>query len=379
MRGHIRKRGDSYCYVIDVGRGSNGRRKQQWKSGFRTKKEAEAALAAAMRAVNTGDHVARSSVKYGSYVLDQWLPGRENDLRPSTFASYTGNLTGHVVPAIGHRPLQELTPADLNALYGSLLRAKDQGGTGLAPKTVRYIHTTVRKSLADAQRWGLVNRNVADLANPPKVKRAMDHVTWSAEEAGAFLDFVADDDLYALWHLALHTGMRRGELLGSRWSDMDPSQGLLAVRQTVVSVAYEIQFGTPKTAKGRREIALDSETVLVLTRHRKELEARGTDTHTKAALLFPGSDGTALHPQLVSDRFNRLVERSGLPRIRLHDLRHTHATLALAARVNPKIVSERLGHSTVAFTMDVYSHALPSMQQEAAEAVAGLIAPGRRP
>lgn len=182
-----------------------------------------------------------------------------------------------------------------------------------------------------------------------------------------------DDDKYALWHLALHTGLRRSEILGVRWSDIDLAQGILAVRQTVLAVGYEVVFGTPKTAKSRREVALDVETAQVLNEHRLTQELKGIDTRSKSTLVFCHATGEPFNPQLVSDRFNRLNAIAGVTRIRFHDLRHTHATLALAARVNPKIVSERLGHSTVAFTMDVYSHAIPSMQTEAAEAVAGLI------
>jgi integrase len=184
--------------------------------------------------------------------------------------------------------------------------------------------------------------------------------TWSAKELRSFLEFSKHDELHALWFLLATTGLRRGEALGLRWSDVDLRGANVAVRQTIVEVGGRILVSTPKTARGRRVVALDAASVAVLKQH-------GRGLSKDDVLVFGRPDGSPLRPSVVTRRFRGLVADSGLPRIRLHDLRHTHATLALEAGVHPKVVSERLGHATIAFTLDVYSHALHHMQREAAE------------
>ncbi|HEY3925878.1 MAG TPA: site-specific integrase [Acidothermaceae bacterium] len=179
---------------------------------------------------------------------------------------------------------------------------------------------------------------------------------------------------FVFWHLAIHTGMRRGELLGLKWADVDLAHGQVSVRRGVVAVGYQVQISEPKTARSRRLVALDDATVRLLEEHRSVRNAAGGSV-AGSAFLFAGADGHPFHPDHVYGRFVRLRSLAGLPAIRFHDLRHTHATLALASGVNPKIISERLGHASVAFTMDVYSHAIPSLQADAARALADLIGP----
>ena len=176
--------------------------------------------------------------------------------------------------------------------------------------------------------------------------------------------------------LAASTGMRRGEVLGVRWQDIDFDRRRVAIRQTIISIDYRVEIGEPKTARGRRSVALDSGTVTALRAHRvkqNQLKLMLGEAWQDNDLVFCRDDGTPVHPDRFTQMFDKHVRDSGLPRIRLHDLRHTHATLALAAGIHPKVVSERLGHSTVAFTMDVYSHAIPSMEAEAAETIANLV------
>ena len=200
--------------------------------------------------------------------------------------------------------------------------------------------------------------------------------TWPAATLRAFLEGVGGDRLCAAWHLAAATGMRRGEVLGLRWQDVDLDASRVAVRQTLISIRYRLSFGTPKTAKGRRLIALDDRTVAELKRHRKaQLQERLAfgPGYSDADLVFVREDGSPVHPDLFSDYFEKHARRLGLPRIRLHDLRHTHATLALQAGVNPKVISERLGHATVAFTLDRYAHCVPAMEEEAAARVAAFV------
>jgi integrase len=242
----------------------------------------------------------------------------------------------------------------------------------------------LRKALGDALRWKLVVRNVAADADPPKLRAAgrVELRTWSAPELRAFLKHVAHDRLYAAWLLAANTGMRRGEVLGLRWDDVDLDRARLSVRQTLLSVDYKLEFSTPKTPRGRRSIALDSGTVAALRGHRRlqteEKLAIGPGAYADQGLVFAGEDGAPIHPVLFSQMFDRHVRDATLPTIRLHDLRHTHATIALQAGVHPKVVSERLGHATVAFTLDTYSHAIPAMQEDAAETIARLVFGGEQ-
>lgn len=200
--------------------------------------------------------------------------------------------------------------------------------------------------------------------------------TWTSEELKQFLRFVDGDRLMAAWMLASTTGLRRGEVLGLRWQDVDLDAARASVRQTLVSVAYEIRLSTPKTARGRRSVALDTRTVAALRAHKKRQAAERLawgEAYETTGLVFTREKGAAIHPDRFTQMFDKHVRQSGLSRIRLHDLRHTHATLALAAGVHPKVVSERLGHATVAFTLDVYSHAIPALQEDAAERIADLL------
>jgi integrase len=200
--------------------------------------------------------------------------------------------------------------------------------------------------------------------------------TWSADDLRDFLDGLHGDRLYAAWHVAASTGLRRGELLALRWDDIDLEGARLSVRRSFVSVGYEVRLSEPKTKRSRRQLALDRATVGALRDHRRrQLEERISwgPAWQDTGLVFTREDGTLIHPDRLTKSFNRHVNGSGLPRIRLHDLRHTHATLALQAGIHPKVVSERLGHATVSITLDTYSHAIPAMQQDAAERVAELV------
>jgi integrase len=223
-----------------------------------------------------------------------------------------------------------------------------------------------------------VPKNVASLADPPKQRQSgsREMKTWTPEELRVFLGAMAGHRLKAAYLLAATTGMRRGEVLGVRWSDLDVARRRLAVRQTVTSVNYRIEFGTPKTARSRRSIALDSGTVTALLQHRarQAVEREAVSwRYQDNDLIFAKLDGSPIHPDYFSQCFDRTVAKLDVPRIRLHDLRHTHATLGLAAGIPPKVMSDRLGHATVAFTLDIYTHAIPQMESDAADQMGQLI------
>lgn len=304
-----------------------------------------------------------------AFLRDHWLPGLRSQVRPGTWAEHRSKVEVHLAPAIGGLRLQRLGPGHLNAVYADLLER------GLSARTVLHVHATIRRALADATRWGLVPRNVALLASPPRPGRPELQV-WTAQQLRAFLAAVEGDRLYALWLLAASTGMRRGELLGVQSPDVDLGRARVAVRRSLVTVGHEVVVSEPKTAKGRRSVALDPATVATLKAWRKHQMAERLawgPAWTDSGQVFTLEDGRPLHPREVTRAFSRLVLAAGVPIIRLHDLRHTHATLALAAGVHPKVIQERLGHANIAITLDTYSHTVPALEEQAAATVAKLV------
>lgn len=377
QRGWVRKRGNRWvaCWVT----WEDGKRTQRTKSGFATKKAAQAHLNTTMGQLQRGEFVEPTRVTLGDYLTRHWLPLMKHSLQPSTWDSYDRTLRLHVLPRIGGVRLQDLTAAHLDQLYSDLLKEGRRDGKpgGLSPKTVRYLHTTLHKALKDAERKQLVLRNVAQAADPPKLNRAGSEIrTWTGEEVSAFLEAMRDHRLFAGYVLAASTGMRRGEVLGLRWRDLDLEARRLSVRQTITCVNYEVVVGTPKTHRSRRSIALDPVTVQVLRDHRDRQAAERAALGTgfmDHGLVFCSIGGGPIHPDLFTKTFDRTVAKHRLRRIRFHDLRHTHATLGLAAGIPAKVMSERLGHATVAFTQDVYMHTIPQLEGDAADQIAELI------
>jgi integrase len=375
----IRKRGKTWMFTVEQGRDPvTGQRRRPQYSGYRTKRDAERAHADLVSRVQRGDYVADSHETVAEF-LAAWLDGTAHRVRPSTLESYGRNLRTHAIPVIGHKRLQALTGSDLNALYSKLLAdGRRNGPGGLKPRTVRYIHTIIHRALKDALRWNKVTRNVADAADPPShtASKPPEMTTWTADHVRSFLAHVNDDRLAAVWRLAATTGMRRGELCGLKWIDVDLDTARVAVRRALVQVGYAIEWSTPKTERGRRNVALDANTVTALREHRARQAAErlaiGVAYHDHG-LVFCREDGQLIHPERLSRLFERHRTAARLPKIRLHDLRHTHATLALQAGIHPKVVSERIGHADIALTLNTYSHAIPALQESAATLIAELI------
>jgi integrase len=370
QRGGVYRRGNTWTafWRTDTPQG----RKQHTKGGFRTKKDAQQFLNETMATIQAGTFTQPTRVTFGEFLTERWLPTRRMAVRESTYASYRGMVERHVIPALGHVPIQQISPDHLDRFYADLVAAE------LATKTVRNIHVLVHRALRDAVRKNLVPRNVADAADPPKLNRANrdEMKTWTPEQLRAFFDGIADHRLAAAYVLAATTGMRRGEVLGVRWRDVDFAARRLHVQQTVLSVEYKLTVGRPKTLRGERKLALDPETIRILTEHRagqdRERALLG-DGYVDNDLVFAREDGSPVHPDYFSKTFDRTVKRLKLPKIRLHDLRHTHATLGLAAGVHVKVMSDRLGHATTAFTQDVYMHAIPAVEDDAANQIADLV------
>lgn len=240
------------------------------------------------------------------------------------------------------------------------------------------IHLVIRGALSDAVRRGLISRNVALVAHAPSLRSIprVEQASWTAEELQAFLRAAAGHRFFAAFWVAAFTGMRRGELLGLRWEDFDQEAATISINRGLIAIDYELHETRGKTPNARRRIDLDPTTVMVLIAWRDwqqaELRAAGTQTR---GWMFTDGRGEPIHPHAVSQTFERIARRAGVPVIRLHGLRHTHGTLLISAGVSVKVVSERLGHATPGFTIDTYQHVLPGMQAEAARVFEQLVTP----
>jgi integrase len=373
----VMRRNQGWAFVTWVNEPDRGRR-QVWQGGYRTKADAIAAerrylveaedRAHQPAAVDVGPTVAE-------FLLD-WLEQSAPTRRATTSVLYDRFVRQHIVPHLGEILIRNLAPADIRAWHTVLLRkAKRWGGAPLSPTTVRTTHRILRRALQDALRWELIDRNPCDAVIAPR-RAATEMRAWTAAESRRFLVHVEEDRLAAMWRLFVATGMRRGEVAGLRWIDVDLAAARLSVRSTRVLVYGAVQVIEPKTPRSRRVVALDPGTVASLAAHRERqavARARAADLWEETGYVFAREDGRPIDPDRITHLFGLAVVASGLPRIRLHDLRHTAATLALGAGIHPKVVSERLGHSSITITLDTYSHVLPSMQEDAAMRVGLLL------
>ncbi|MBB6174108.1 integrase [Nocardiopsis mwathae] len=354
---------------------------QRWKTG----RAAQAALRDVLGKIERDEYVDPAKVTFGAY-LDEWAKGLR--LAPSTTSSYEKNIRLHIEPNLGAVPLSKITGTKLSAFYRKLEtdgRRDHRAGQGLSARSVRYIHTIIPKALDAAVNDDMISRNPADRANPPTAKQAKapEIHPWSPERLRTFLDWSRENsDLHAAWFTLATTGVRRGEPLALRWRDVDLDARTMAVRPSATLVKFkgggeQITEGPTKTNKAR-VVDLDDDTVALLQAHRRERANLALQLGRDDALVFADQEGEHLHPERFSRTFRSTVtwcrKRLGKlghvdlpPMIRLHDLRHTHATVLLRIGTNPKIVSERLGHASVTITLDTYSHVLPTIQRAAVD------------
>ena len=379
----------TWWFVVELPAKADGRRRQVKRRGFRTKADAQAALDEVRVTARQGTYVAPARQTLKDFLENEWLPTAKRELAESTWESYERNIRHHVVPQLGRIQLQALDGGMLNRLYTELLTSGRVRGTrspGLKPRTVRYVHTIIHAALDDAVRWRRVPLNAADQATPPSTKaaKAPEMNVWSGPELAAFLERCEGDRYHHPWFFLATTGCRRGEALGLRWRDLDLKGATASIRQQVVPLTKESGRGregriVDRTKGGEpRVIELDSRTVAMLRTWRKlqAQEKLRSETYEDHGLVFPRADGRPFHPEFFSKTFDRRVRQADfadLPVIRLHDLRHTWATLALKAGVDVKVVSERLGHSSPVVTWTIYQHVVKGMQTDAAEKVADAI------
>jgi len=332
-----------------------------------------------LSSLESGTFSERRDVTLGEFLQEEWLPAIQSTVRSTTYSSYHTHVEKHIVPTLGLVKLHKVTAIMINSLYAQLLKdGKVCGSGGLSANSVRRVHATLHRALNDAVRWDRLLRNPCDAADPPCLGGTNEEKiqAWTNLELRKFLEAVRNERLYPLWLVLAMTGLRRGEALALRWTDLDLERARLSVRRSLVPINGTVEVHEPKTSRGRRLVALDPFTVSAVRAwscRQKEERLEWGPAWTDSGLVFTRTDGKLLHPERVSKAFRTAVKKTGLPQIHLHDLRHTHATLALEAGVHPKVVSDRLGHATVAITLDIYSHAIPALSEEAAATVAALV------
>lgn len=352
-----------WYYVIELGTPA-GRRQRRKKRGFRTRREAERAEALEVASRARGEYIEASPETIGE-LLDRWLTTvARHKVRATTYVGYEATIRVHLKPHLGSLRVQHLTAARVQAFYSARLDA------GVGARTITLAHLRLRQALAMAEREGVVRRNVCDLVDPPTTTPAPGQ-SWTEDEARRFLAVASKHALHPLWALALATGLRRGELLGLRWQDIDLATGQLDVRQSIVILRGAPVVAEPKTAASKRRMRLPPDVVEALRAHRaawlsQQLAAR---TWAEGDLVFCTREGKPLNPNNLYRYYRQIIAEAGVPPIRLHDARHTHGTILVAAGVSVRAVADRLGHSRTSVTLDTYAHVLPSMQDQAAEAI----------
>ena len=371
MRGHIEKRGkDSYSCRVSIGKNASGKYRFHSETVRGTKKDAEKHLSEMLSQQDKGTFIKPTKTTLSEY-LERWLTDYvKPNLGPRTYEGYESIVRCHLTPGLGHIQLMQLKPQHLQKYYAAKLTGIGQDHKGaLTQTTVSHHHTCLHRALKMAVRWGLISSNPADAVTPPRPQHT-DMKTMNEDELQIFLAEAKKTPYYTMFYTFLFTGMRRSEVLALRWNDVD----LLMCQISVTQTLHHLRDGSmiyrqPKTVKGRRLISLSPSLALVLTELKDNKKQERTLLGTKlkeTELVFGTPEGNPLLPDMISNTWLRIIKRAGLSHFRLHDARHTHASLLLKQGVHPKVVQERLGHATISTTLDLYSHVSPGLQEKAA-------------
>ncbi len=338
----------------------------------RTRPEAAQKLRDLLKQRDDGLPLAPTKATVAGY-LTEWLDGMKPSLRPGTHLRYEQLVLQHVLPKHGSTPIKGFTAAHVQRVIRAMLDA------GLAPSTARQARAVLHKAMKQAVERGMVARNVVDGAPAPRVERH-EMKSLDAEQALRLIDAAQAEPLGAIYILAISSGLRLGELLGLRWSDVDLERATVSVTGTLQRVGRAYQLCAPKTKQSRRLVTLPVVAVDALRRHKaqqNEARLRLGGAWLREDAVFTTEMGEYVNGTNLRHTFNPLLKRAGLPRVRIHDLRHSTATLLLSQGVHPKVVSEMLGHANIAVTMDTYSHVSESMKRQASDALDAAFAAGR--
>ena len=368
MVGSVYKRGKTYSIDVKLNKDENGKWNRVRKGGFRTKREAEAYLSELIAKANRGEYKEYDNLSVGEF-LELWLEQYcRFNLKASTFGTRQLVVQKRIIPAIGHLAIEDLRPIHFTKFYNEM------HAQGYKSEYIHSMHSILRTAFKHAVKWELASKYMMENVDAPKIERSKTLQTWTLEEAHTFLKYtetVENDYRHIAYVLAIFTGMRKGEILGLRWSDVDWDRKTLQVVQTVYKTLNEApSIQTPKTAGSVRSISVPDNVLDELKTHRKKQNALrlkfGSAYHNND-LICPRPDGKPMDPRGMNEHFEEMCKKSGMQKIRFHDLRHTHATIMLKLGEHPKVVSERLGHKDVHITLNTYSHVLPNMQEDAAK------------
>jgi integrase len=383
MTGHISKRGKrSWELKFDISPDPvTGKRRTRRHTVRGSRRDAEIKLAALVTENAKGNYVDTSKTTVAEFI-DRWQRDwAASHVSAKTFERYAELLHNHVAAHIGTVHLQKLRPINLNDLYGRLLRG-DGAHRPLAPRTVGHVHRVLHRALGHANRWGLVQQNVAALVSPPRVASTEIELLTPAQ-AQTVLRALEGRSVYPILVVALSTGMRRGELLALRWGDVDLEGAFLRVEQSLEQTKAGLRFKSPKTRHGRRSISLPPSAIAVLREHRKaqrELRLKiGAGKAPADALVFATWEGKPRSPNSLTKEWREAIKASGLPQVTLHSLRHTHASHLIASGMDVLAISRRLGHGSPTITLGVYGHLFPNKDDRAADAIEATFARAREP
>lgn len=371
--GHLENRyKSSWTIVIDAGIDPVTKERQRIVKSVKGKKSlAQAEMTRMLNELEKGTYVEQTDLAFGEF-MERWLADyAKGQVMPRTYERYKEIIDSRIVPELGKVPIAKLKPMHLQSFYSKLAAdgRKDGREGGLSPTTIVQHHRIIHKALETALRWQVVNRNVADAVDPPK-KIKKEIKTLDMEQTRVLLLEVEKTNHHAMIYLASYTGMRRSELYGLRWQDIDFETGDMTIRRAAKYIRGKgVIFEGTKNKKGR-PITLPESVLDALKKHKTnqakdQLKAGGQWQDND--LLFCQKDGSPSHPDTITKWFPKFLAKLKLPKITFHGLRHTHATLLLNMGVHPKVVSERLGHSQIGITMDIYSHVLPTLQREATD------------
>jgi integrase len=367
MKGHIRERSPGHwAIVIDVRDPQTGKRKRRWYSFKGTKREAQIERARLLTELQNGTAVEPKRITVAQF-LDLWLEYIKPQVAPRTHERYGEIARTYLVPAVGATLLTKLQPMSVSSAYAGLLSGgRRKGAGGLSPRSVCHCHRILSQALRQAVRWRMLPRNPCDDVNPPRVERATMKV-WDVATMADALERARPLRIFLPMLLAGMLGLRRGEIAALRWRHVDLDRRQVAVIESFEQTRQGVRLKAPKSGRGRK-VALPSKVVAELrtwrARQAEELLKLGTRLGENT-FICAGEDGQPVQPQSLTHAWHRFLVGNKLPRVRFHDLRHSHATHLLGSGVHPKIASERLGHATVGLTLDTYSHVIPGMQEDA--------------
>jgi len=373
MRGSVRQKSkNSWQIQIYTGKGPDGTPQRHFETVKGRKGDAQRRLTELLSSLDKGVYTPPGKLTVGEH-LRNWLNSYvKANCAPRTIDSYRSTIENHLIPGLGHHTLKDLKRQAINEYYAKALDKP------LSAKSVRYHHRILSHALKDAIEQGILGINPCDSARPPKADKKKAR-TWELSEVATLLDAASDSQFYPVIYMALSTGLRQGELLALRWRDLDLNKRSISVSRTFYKRQGVAEFRQTKTSHSSRYVSMTPKLAAYLREYREERESLFLHFGRllrRDDLVFCNSEGEPLDPSVLSHSFQRIVKIAGLENLRFHDLRHGFASLMFHQGAKPKVISEALGHASVAFTMDVYSHIIQGMQEEAMELLNEVMPPG---